>query len=32
VARRLFERGSIVVADDFDAPLPDEMLHMLHGK
>ncbi len=32
VARKLFETGAIVVADDFDAPLPAEMLRKLQGK
>jgi prevent-host-death family protein len=32
VARNLFNTGAIVVADDFDAPLPDELLRGLHGK
>ncbi|GAC1416058.1 MAG: hypothetical protein NVSMB5_05930 [Candidatus Velthaea sp.] len=29
VARELFDSGSIVVADDFDAPLPSDLLKKL---
>jgi prevent-host-death family protein len=32
VARKLFESGAIVVADNFDAPLPPDMLKKLHGE
>ncbi|GAC1501308.1 MAG: hypothetical protein NVS1B2_26400 [Vulcanimicrobiaceae bacterium] len=31
VAKALFDSGQIVVADDFDAPLPPEMIGKLHG-
>ncbi|GAC1304393.1 MAG: hypothetical protein NVS2B3_00380 [Vulcanimicrobiaceae bacterium] len=31
VARALFDSGAIVVSDDFDAPLPAEMLKKLQG-
>ena len=32
VARALFESGAIVIADDFDAPLPPDMLKKLMGE
>lgn len=31
-ARELFESGAIVVPDDFDAPLPPDMLKKLFGE
>jgi hypothetical protein len=32
VARQLFAKGAIRVDEDFDAPLPPEMLRKLRGK